>query len=531
MAASIPGACRSFAVQCAVALAWLALTSTSAVGRQNGVGSAACSAVAGQQLPNTTITSVQENRSGTVQQARGDAITDVPPFCRVVGVIQPTPRSQVRFEVWLPLDRWNGKFSAIGNPGWGGAIMVIAPGQGGGLVGQLRRGYAVAANDTGHPSGMGLDAARFGHDAPERLADFAWRAHHETAVVAKRLVGIMYGRSPAHSYFIGNSGGGYEGLMEAQRFPDDFDGIVAGQPTNYWTRQMAAGLDGVVAIANDSASAPASKLFDVLHRGVMAACDGIDGNVDGVIIDPFRCTFDPGQLRCSAERGADCLTESQVAVARRVYGGLVDPRSRTTLFPGLSPGSERFWSESLDPETPNATRLSYWRWLVFSDPTWDWRTFSFDTPAGYEALQKSERQLGPIMNAVNPDLTAFRGRGGKLIVWHGWSDQRVPPLNSIEYRAAVERFFAKAGGGSTTIDDFYRLFLLPGLAHEVAAFDYQTALENWVERGVAPDLVVAPASPGVDPRRTTVCSFPLTARQSDSVADAGASGFTCERPR
>jgi feruloyl esterase len=381
------------------------LFSTAAFAQQGAGGSASCAALADQRLPNTTINSAQENRSGTVQQ-RGDVIPDVPPFCRVAGVIQPTPQSQIRFEVWLPLDRWNGRFSAIGNPGWGGSIPVFGPGQGGGLVGQLRRGYAVAANDTGHQSGMGVDAARFGHDAPERLVDFAWRAHHETAVVAKRLVEIMYGRPPAHSYFIGNSGGGYEGLVEAQRFPDDFDGIAAGAPTNYLTRQMAAGLDATVALANASAGAPASKMFEVLHRGVMTACDGIDGNVDGVIIDPLRCTFDPVQLLCSAQRDAECLTASQVAAARRVYAGFVDPRSRTKLFPGLSLGSERFWSESLDPQAPNAVRVSYWRWLVFADPAWDWQTFSLDTPAGYEALQKSERQLGPILNAVNPDLTA-----------------------------------------------------------------------------------------------------------------------------
>jgi feruloyl esterase len=525
MAASIPVS-HSAAARFAYTLALLVITAP--FSRLDASGSAACSALADQQLPNTTITSAEENRSGTVQ-----AVTGLLPFCRVIGLIQPTPQSEIRFQVWLPLEQWNGKFSAVGNPGWGGGIMVNAPngGQGGGLVGQLRRGYAVAANNTGHPSGTGLDAARFGHDAPERLVDFAWRAHHETAVVAKRLVEIMYGRPPAHSYFIGNSSGGYQGLMEAQRFPDDFDGIVAGAPTNNWTRQMAAGLDGLLAFAKAPADVPATRIFEILRRGVMSACDGIDGNVDGLILDPRRCTFDPVQLLCSPQREADCLTESQVAAARRVYAGFVDPRSGTKLFPGLSLGSEGYWGESLDPQTPNATRLSYWQWLVFADPAWNWRTFSFDTPAGYEALQKSERQLGPIMNAVNPDLTAFRRRGGKLIVWHGWSDQRVPPLNSIEYHADVQRVFANSSGGSANIDNFYRLFLIPGLAHDVAAFDFQTALENWVERGVAPELVAAPADPGVDPRRTAVCSFPLTIRQSDTPATAGTRGVTCEPPR
>jgi feruloyl esterase len=492
---------------------------------------AACAELAQQRLANTTIESAVEDRSGSFAgRGRGGrgAGTPLPPFCRVKGVIKPTPQSEIRFEVWLPIDGWNGKFSSVGNPTWGGSVVTAGgTGQGGGLVGQITRGYATASDNTGHV-GTPNDGARFGFGNPERVVDFAYRARHETAVVGKALVQAFYGRPPAHSYFIGSSTGGYQALSEAQRFPDDFDGIVASAPTNNWTGQMAAGVEAVASVHRASLSEPADSLFEKLRRGVLAACDAADGVVDSVLIDPRRCRFDPAQLQCgqSVLSGA-CLSAAQVAAARTVYRGIVDPRTSTTVFRGLPPGTEPFWSEALDPTAPNIVRVSYWRWLVLGDSTWKWQTFDLASPAGYAAFQKSERELGPIMNAVNPDLSGFRRRGGKLIHIHGWADQRVPATNSIDYYEATRTFF-RSSAGSDDVSSFYRLFLAPGQSHSVGDFGAQAALEAWVERGIAPEMLVfADTTPLTDPRRRFVCRFPTLAKHRGSGSTNDAANFVC----
>jgi feruloyl esterase len=214
-------------------------------------------------------------------------MTNLPPFCRVAGVIKPTSESQIRFEVWMPLQTWNGKFAGVGNGGWAGNISF------GALAEQIRRGYASASTNTGHEAAPGVNAARFAFEHPEQLIDFAYRAHHETALKGKALVQAFYGKAHERAYWIGCSSGGYEGLMEAQRFPADYDGIVAGAPANNWTRLMAGDLHGTLAVLKDSSSNLPPGALGVLHRAALAACDSDDGVVDGVLDDPRRCKFDP----------------------------------------------------------------------------------------------------------------------------------------------------------------------------------------------------------------------------------------------
>jgi feruloyl esterase len=208
----------------------------------------------------------------------------------VAGVIAPSSDSQIRFEVWLPLKAWNSKFAGVGNGGWAGVISYPQ------LAEQLRRGYATASTNTGHEAAPGLNMARFAFDQPEQLIDFAYRAHHELAGRAKAITQAFYTKAPERSYFIGCSSGGYEGLMEAQRFPADYDGIVAGAPANNWTRLMAGTLDLTLAALQDQASLLTADALSLLYRGALAACDGIDGVADGVLEDPRRCTFDPAAL-------------------------------------------------------------------------------------------------------------------------------------------------------------------------------------------------------------------------------------------
>jgi feruloyl esterase len=485
---------------------------------------ATCASLADRPLPSTSITAAQAVTAGSfTPPGSSNAMANLPPFCRVAGVITPTSESKILFEVWMPLENWNGKFAGVGNGGWAGLISF------GPLADQVRRGYATASTNTGHEAAPGLDMARFAHEKPEQLVDFAYRAHHETALRAKTLVQALYGRPAERSYFIGCSSGGYEGLMEAQRFPTDYDGIVAGAPANNWTRLMAGDFDGVLAVLKSASSNLPPPALGLLHRGALAACDAADGVVDGVLEDPRQCTFDPGRLTCTDNQSSpNCLTPAQVEAARRIYGGLKDPKTGAQLYPGLTPGSEPFWPHR-DPANPFPIPISHYKWLVFADANWDWKTFDFADPEDYQAHQKAEATFAPILNATNPDLRAFRDRGGKLLQYHGWNDQLIAARNSIDYYESVQKFF----GRGADVRSFYRLFMAPGMAHCSGGtgpntFDMQTALEQWVERGVAPEQVIATHSVnGVVDRVRPLCVYPNVAVYSGKGDTNDAASFVC----
>ncbi len=498
--------------------------------RAQADSAAACAPLATQRLPNATISVAETITGGSFTPQNAAVITNLPPFCRIAGIIAPTTESQIRFEVWLPLEKWNGKFAGVGNGGWAGTISY------GGLAEQVRRGYATASTNTGHEVTPGVNAARFAFEHPERLVDFAHRAHHETAQLAKGLVQAFYSKAAERSYFIGCSSGGYEGLMEAQRYPTDYDGIVAGAPANNWTRLMAGDLDGVLAVLKEPASNLPPSALGLMYRAVISVCDGADGITDGVVDDPRQCKFDPSTLQCGANQTADtCLTPTQVKAAQRVYGGLKDPTTGAQLYPGLVPGSEPFWPHR-DPANPFPIPISHYKWLVFADPDWDWRSFDLAAPAAYQAFLKAEVKFATLLNATNPDLGEFRKRGGKLLQWHGWNDQLIAPQNSIDYYESVISF-AKGqdrNGALADVQRFYRLFMAPGMAHCSGGtgpntFDMQTALEQWVERGMAPEQIVATRSiNGVVDRSRPLCPYPTVAVYKGKGDPNDAANFACQ---
>jgi len=500
------------------------LTSLSHPAAQAPAG--ACATLASRALPNTTITAQEITNGSFAPPGANNAMQNLPPFCRVAGVIAPTAESQIRFEVWMPLANWNGKLAGVGNGGWAGDISY------GPLAEQLRRGYATASTNTGHESGVGLEMARFAHDTPERLIDFAYRSHHETAIAAKSLVEAFYGKAADRAYFIGCSSGGYEGLMEAQRFPADYDGIVAGAPANNWTRLMAGDFDGVLAVLKYPASNLPPGALGMLYRAALAACDSADGVADGVIDDPRRCAFDPATLSCVRHQdGSACLTEPEVEAARRVYDGLKEPGTGTPLYPGLARGSEPFWPHR-NPANPFPIPLSHYKWLVFADPNWDWKTFDWNHPDDLQAHRKAEAKLAPILNATNPDLREFKRRGGKLLQYHGWNDQLIAPENSINYYESVEKLL----GSAAETQSFYRLFMAPGMTHcgggtGPNTFDMEAALEQWIERGIAPDRVIATrAINGVVDRSRPLCVYPKVATYTGHGDTNEAASFVCCDP-
>jgi feruloyl esterase len=496
---------------------------------------AACTALATRSLPNTRITAAQAVTNGAFTvPGTTNSIANLPGFCRIAGAIAPTSESEILFEVWLPLDKWNGKFAGVGNGGWAGSISYPQMSE------QLRRGYATASTNTGHPAGPGFDAAKFGVDKPEQLVDFAYRSHHETAVKAKDLTQALYGKAPDRSYFIGCSSGGYEGLMEAQRYPADYDAIVAAVPANNFTRLMAGDLDWTLAALQDPASLLSLPALSLLHRRTIAACDATDGVTDGLIEDPRQCKFDPGTLACAAgQDSATCLTGPQIEAARRIYAGPKNPTSGETLYPGLARGSEPFWVMR-DPANPFPIPISFFKWMVFGDPAWDWKTYKFTDPASFQAFAKADAKYAPIMNATNPNLREFKQRGGKLLQYHGWNDQLISPYNSINYYESVLGFFgAGQGDRAETLRDvqsFYRLFMVPGMTHcgggiGPNTFDMQAALEQWVERGIAPDRVITTrVVNGVIDRTRPLCPYPQVSTYKGQGDTNDAANFECRAP-
>jgi feruloyl esterase len=413
---------------------------------------------------------------------------------------------------------WNGKYEGTGNGGWGGAI---SPGE---LAGAVARGYAAASSDTGHTGG----SASFAMGHPEKLIDFGYRAVHDMTVAAKALIAAYYGSGPKLAYFQGCSSGGRQALMEAQRFPDDYDGIVAGSATNNWTPMMFGRIWVAQATLSDPAGYIPPAKYPMIHKAVLAACDAMDGVVDGVIGDPTKCRFDPGMLACrDGADGADCLTSAEVKAAQHIYSPTTNPHTSAVIFPPMERGSELVWRTLAGGPEPIQLANDYFKYVVFEDPKWDFRTLNFDG----DVARAMQRDAGTL-SATNADLRPFFARGGKLIQYHGWTDQQVMPENSINYFKSVV-----AAVGQAKADASYRLFMAPGMNHcgggdGPNTFDMLGALDMWREEGKAPQQILAShATAGKVDRTRPLCPYPQVARYKGSGSTDDAANFACVQPQ
>src|SRR4029453_16771161 len=372
---------------------------------------ASCDRLAALALRETTVTVAQLVPAGQFSAPSGgrgaSSFKDLPEFCRVAATIQPTSDSDIKVEVWLPATGRNGKFQAVGNGGWAGVISYSA------MADAIRAGYASASTDTGHVGGRGT----FALDHPEKLIDFAWRSEHEMTVKAKAIIQEFYGRAPRLSYWNGCSTGGRQGLKEAQKFPDDYDGIIAGAPAN----RTAMSLWIAHAVLKDPASYIAPGKYPIIHRAALAACDSVDGLTDGLIDDPTKCHFDPKVLLCETGDGPECLVAPQVEAARKIYSPALNPRTGHELFSSLVPGTELGWGVQAQGPEPSANIYDQYRYVVFKKPNWDWKTFNFDSD-----VVRGDRPENLVMNATDPNMKAFFGHGGKLLLFLGWADSTLP---------------------------------------------------------------------------------------------------------
>ena len=446
--------------------------------------------------------------------------------CEVKGTVAP----QIQFDVFLPTKTWRQRYLQLGCASFCGTIDFYADATDG-CVPLTRGDFVLATNDEGHAGVSGSDAT-FGAD-PQLRVDFGYRADHVVALVAKRLIALYYGQGPRYSYFDGCSQGGHEGLTEAQRYPHDFDGIVAGAPASLFTSLVVWSTGWHAAANTDAHGRPiltAAKL-PALHAAVLRECDVRDGLADGQIDDPRACEFDPRSLRCATGSDTpDCLTDAQIGAVRKLYDGPRDERGRR-MYPGGEPvGSEANWARWIDPAVAGATATNALKYLAYPSarPSATLSDLHFDSATFREIYQRAG-----IYDASDPDLTAFRAAGGKLLLWHGWADPAISPYGTIAYyHALTERM-----GGTDPTQRFARLFLLPGVAHcgggqGPDAIDALTPTLAWVENGVAPARLVATKRQDDDTvvRTRPIYPYPAVARYDGSGSTDDAANFAPAPP-
>lgn len=437
-------------------------------------------------------------------------------LCRVAATLTPSADSAIRIEVWMPVSGWNRKFQAVGNGAFSGAIAYPA------LTRALDHGYAAASTDTGHAG----NTASFAPGHPEKVIDFGWRAVHEMTLAAKAIVNAYYGAAPRYSYWNGCSAGGRQAMMEAQRFPADFDGIVAGAPGLDWTGRAAQALRVAKRLEADRSARLREADRRLLHAAALNACDALDGAKDGLIGSPERCRFDPGVLQCTGPNPVNCLTTAQIDTARFIYASPINRQSGRPI-PGLLPGSELGWTDLGWTASARATGLEHFRHLVFDTPRWPVSEFDFDA----DVVRAEAADRGTI-NALDPDLTRFIAGGGRMIHYHGWSDPQISPGISTQYYDRV----VDTVGGAGNVQGAYRLFMAPGMGHCSGGegpdtFDMMAALEQWVEEGRAPDRILATqATRGTVVRSRPLCPYPQVATYRGAGSLDTASSFDCRQP-
>jgi feruloyl esterase len=480
---------------------------------------APCETLAKLALPHTTITAAEEIPAGAFvppgPRPDGTPVpavyTRLPQFCRVTATLAPSSDSDIKIEVWMPLTNWNGTFQAVGNGGWAGTIPYAS------LANAVAGGYATAATDTGHVGGTAAFA--LGH--PEKVIDFGYRAVHEMTVQAKAVVDAFYGSAPKLSIWNGCSQGGRQGVTAAVRFPTDFDAIIAGAPAVNGL-QMHVGRMAMNRSMNRTAeSAIPRDKYPAIHKAVIAACDAKDGIADGVLENPASCRFDPQALQCKVQPDGECLTPAQIESARMMYTGATNARG-AQLFPGLAPGSELGWNV-IGAAQPLGLSTEAFKYVIAKDPSWEPTRFS---PSDFELAQSVDKD--DVLNSGNPDMKAFFARGGKLLLYHGWSDPQVTPLNTINFFNRVV-----ATHGPDAVGKSVQLYMVPGMNHcqggpGTDAFNKMDAVEQWLRTGDAPDRINASHfTNGAVDRTRPLCPFGQVAKWSGVGSSDDAVNFSC----
>ncbi len=431
-----------------------------------------------------------------------------PEFCRVAATLKPTPDSDIKIEVWLPTSGWNGKFEGVGNGGLAGSIQLRN------MIAPVSQGYAAASTDTGHEG----NTLSFISGHPEKFIDYAYRADHEMTLKAKALIKAYYGAGPKHSCWVGCSLGGVEALTEAYRYPDDYDGIVAGSPVNPLSLWNAAQIwPAWLNLKYPDAAIPASK-YKMINEAAIKACAGPAEIKQGLIDDPLSCKFDPAVLLCKGADAPDCLTAPQLDFLRKLYAGPVNPRTGEAIHPGYPVGAEMLLAQN-GGASPANVAVELYKNAVFQDPNWDWKTMDFDT-----AIAKAEKVASPIID-VPPNLNVFLDHGGKLMMYIGGAEQKNPTSTINFYQTVLKN----DPGEQNQV----RLFVNPGVGHcgggtGCDTFEKLDTIAQWVESGNAPDHILSSKLSGGKTIRTRpLCAYPAVAKYKGTGDMDDAASFVC----
>ncbi|WP_206239937.1 tannase/feruloyl esterase family alpha/beta hydrolase [Novosphingobium terrae] len=502
----------------------LAFTLGGGVGHASPASSTSCDAAARATLSDGQITGATLVAQGAMpappgfngaapNQASLDLYASLPAFCRIQADLHPAPDSDIKIEVWAPVQGWNGRLQLLGNGGYQGAIQY------GDMALGLSKSYAVASSDTGHRPEHNQDFY-VGH--PEKVVDWEVRAVHETAVAAKAVVASLFGTGPKYSYWNSCSTGGRQGWIAAEYYPQDFDGLAIGDPANPMTRLQGSSLWLNLMLNRSATSFISQEKWALIHQSFTRACDAQDGLKDGLVENPLACRFDPQQLLCKGEDQTSCLTAPQLDSLRAVTRGMRS-KSGQQLYPGYPMGSALLpgpvGGKNPDPSAPQTYRILY------KDPSWDFHRFDVETD-----IPRADRLGYQTMNAVNPEkLKALFARGGKVLMYHGWDDPAITPMIGLKlYSDAVQ-----ANGGPKKTKDLIRLFMIPGKAHCGNPFDQMEVITRWVEQGVAPDTItvsyaaVTAGDAPHGPRIRKVCAWPQTSRYKGQGSVDDAASFAC----
>lgn len=493
--------------------------------------SMSCDAMAKIALPDARITAAEVVQKGQFKTPAGpgpqallQTLTGIhaygqvklgpnPAFCRITATATPTSDSSINIEVWLPLKGWNGKFLGTGNFAWGGYFMYPV------MLSGLEKGYATASTDTGHDEGNPQQKGGsfiVGH--PEKLIDYAYRAHHLMAVNSKLIIDKFYGKHQDKSYWIGCSLGGLEGLIEAKRYPSDYDGMVIGAPPNPLLYFNAAQLWPVWLVHQHPEMKMSNEKFALVHNAVLKSCASPVGQKQGFVDEPNKCAFEPKQLLCKGGDNKDCLTAPQVSLMEKIYTGPVNPKTGKVIFQGPAKGSEL---EMIDfASQPHQTSLDLFRYAVYKNPAWDWTKFDWD-----KDISQSEKTLGTLLQS-DAELKPFFDHGGKMLMYIGWNDFHNPH-DLINY---YQRMLKNAGPDHA---ESARLFVVPGMAHchsgdGCDTFNKLGALDAWMTQNRLPERMVASrVVDGKVVRTRPVCAWPEVAHYKGKGDINDAASFQC----
>lgn len=438
----------------------------------------------------------------------------VPAYCRVMMILTPSADSLIEAAVFLPMENWNGKLQVVGNGGWAGTVSYPQ------MAAALREGYATASNDTGHRANDVGGGGMFALGHPEKITDFAYRAMHETVVKAKALTTSFYGRGPKYSYYNGCSTGGRQGLIEATKFPEDFDAISAGAPANPHVHLHAAGVERSLELMKNNAPLSQSKV-EALHKAVMDTCDTLDGVKDGIIGNPPACHYDPSALLCKNGDGPNCLTQAEVNTVKIVFGD-VKTKSGDVIWTGYAPGTEMEVGALRTVPTGPGGVWDVIRILGHQDKDYDWHNFDLEA----EVAQADKAGI----DTLTYDLSGFKAHGGKLLLYHGWFDYGIPPGHTVSYYNSV---LAEMGKKQ---DSWLRLYMEPGMAHCGGGpgpdqFNKMGVIERWREAGEAPGAILAShVTNGTVDMTRPLCPYPQVAVYKGVGSTNDAANFSCKQP-